>query len=178
MKNTRQLILDQALAIAMEDGLQSVTQTGVAQAVGIRQSLLTYYFPRKSDLLVALLESSHQDAVKPRTRSGGLSDNSENPAAGLALVEKLFLDTKKMSFFLGFVGQAMDDIELKKILSQHMAVFEKELAKQLGRQPGDEAVQSFLDHLRGACLRLVLEKKNVYKEKLDIKKIARLHGLL
>ena len=166
MKNTRQLILDQALAIAMEDGLQSVTQTGVAQAVGIRQSLLTYYFPRKSDLLVALLESSHQDAVKPRTRSGGLSDNSENPAAGLALVEKLFLDTKKMSFFLGFVGQAMDDIELKKILSQHMAVFEKELAKQLGRQAGDEAVQSFLDHLRGACLRLGLEKKTCTRKNL------------
>jgi AcrR family transcriptional regulator len=178
MKNTRQLILDQALAIAMEDGLQSVTQTGVAHAVGIRQSLLTYYFPRKSDLLVALLESSHRDAAKPRTRSSGLSDDNENPAAGLALVEKLFLDTKKISFFLGFVGQAMDDIELQKILSQHLAVFEKELAKQLGRQPGDEAVQSFLDHLRGACLRLILEKKNVYKEKLDIKKIARLHGLL
>lgn len=178
MKNTRQLILDYALAIALENGLQSVTQTGVAQAAGIRQSLLTYYFPRKSDLIAALLEHSHQGVAKTVTNSAKESLKEDNEVVNLANIKKIFLDKKRMSFFLGFVGQAMDDDELKTILSQHISVFESELAKQLGRQPGDKFIQSFMDHLRGACMRALVYKGKGPKIKIDIKELARLHGLL
>jgi AcrR family transcriptional regulator len=178
MKNTRQLILDKALKIAMDSGLQSVTQTGVAEAAGIRQSLLTYYFPRKSDLLAALLENSHRGAQTPKTRTNSEIEPSGSPGDGLAFVEGLFLDRKRMTFFLGFVGQAMDDAELKTILARHVSIFEAELAKHFGRLPGDASIEGFLDHLRGACMRALLEKKSASKIKVDIEGIAHFHGLM
>lgn len=178
MRNTRQLILDKALKIAMDSGLQSVTQTGVAEAAGIRQSLLTYYFPRKSDLLVALLENSHSGAKAPKTRMNSEAEPTVKPADGLAYVEGLFLDRKRMTFFLGFVGQAMDDVELRAILARHVSIFETELAKNFGRLPGDASIEAFLDHLRGACMRALLNKKCASKIKVDVKGIAHFHGLL
>jgi len=178
MKNTRELILDKALDIALEGGLQSVTQTGVAEAAGIRQSLLTYYFPRKSDLLAALLENSHQKLDHPETRMAQSSSGGRKSPDHLAEVEKLFQDRKRMAFFLGFVGQAMDDVELKVILARHMESFERNLASRLGKSDGDASVKSFVDHLRGACLRALLETKTSSKIKIDVRQIARIHGIL
>lgn len=162
----------------MDSGLQAVTQTGVAEAAGIRQSLLTYYFPRKADLLAALLENSHLNADKENTGNVAASSAPVKLGDSLAFVEKLFLDKKRMSFFLGFVGQAMDDAELKTILIRHMDGFENELAERFGKPPKDPSVKAFLDHVRGACMRALMEKKSGSIIKIDIKEIAKLHGLI
>ena len=51
----RARILDAALHILQESGLRSLSQAKVAAAAGIRQSHLQYYFPKKIDLVIALL---------------------------------------------------------------------------------------------------------------------------
>ncbi|MEY4589854.1 MAG: hypothetical protein RL497_1930 [Pseudomonadota bacterium] len=55
---TKQKILNAAIQILGDFGYQALTQTRVAEAAGLRQGLLTYHFPTRSDLLKAVVEES------------------------------------------------------------------------------------------------------------------------
>ena len=47
-------ILDAALQVLRTDGERAMTQTRVAKTAGIPQGHLTYYFPKKRDLVVGV----------------------------------------------------------------------------------------------------------------------------
>ncbi len=49
-------ILQAGAALLREQGIAALTQPRVARAAGIKQSHLTYYFPRRTDLLLAIAE--------------------------------------------------------------------------------------------------------------------------
>ena len=51
-------ILQAALGVLAEHGAAELTQPKVARAAGVRQSHLTYYFPTRADLLLAVAEHS------------------------------------------------------------------------------------------------------------------------
>jgi len=53
----RHKLLDAALEVLLCKGIQAFTQARVAERAGVRQSHLTYYFPTRSDLLKAVVES-------------------------------------------------------------------------------------------------------------------------
>ena len=50
----------------------ALTQPKIAKALGLRQSHLTYYFPRKADLFAALLDASHDRAASQRKNEAGV----------------------------------------------------------------------------------------------------------
>ena len=54
MQDRRQSIISASLAILRERGYAGFTQPRVAAAAGLRQSHLTYYFPTRIDLLMAV----------------------------------------------------------------------------------------------------------------------------
>lgn len=47
-------ILDAAVQLLVEQGAAALTQPKIAAAAGVRQSHLTYYFPKRNDLLLAI----------------------------------------------------------------------------------------------------------------------------
>ena len=55
--DARQRLLVAALAVLREEGFHALTQTRVAERGDMRQSHLTYYFPRRADLLMAVAET-------------------------------------------------------------------------------------------------------------------------
>jgi AcrR family transcriptional regulator len=62
-EDKRTLILDAALGVIREEGLSAFTQPKVAKRAGLRQSHLTYYFPTRDDLLVAVAGRVVDDRV-------------------------------------------------------------------------------------------------------------------
>lgn len=54
--DVRQRLLTAALEILQSQGFQALTQARVAEAAGVRQSHLTYYFRTRNDLLKAVVE--------------------------------------------------------------------------------------------------------------------------
>ena len=54
----RQSILDAGVALLKDKGVAALTQPQVARAAGIKQSHLTYYYPTRADLLLAIAEYS------------------------------------------------------------------------------------------------------------------------
>ena len=61
----RELIIEAALDVVGEEGLSGFTQPRVSQRAGLRQSHLTYYYPTRDELLVAVAE----EAVRRRLSS-------------------------------------------------------------------------------------------------------------
>lgn len=167
--STQQRILNAAICIALKSGVKSLTQPKVAKAAGVTQSHLTYYFPRKADLLAAVLEASHGygHAAPPKSQ-----------AHAMRLLEELMFDANRMRFFLGAVIEAGDDANLRKALAAHVHGLAKEIAPHFGRTADDPAVGALLDQLRGLGIRLLLEPKKRIEQKIDVRAVADELGLL
>jgi AcrR family transcriptional regulator len=169
----RQRILDAALDIVEEQGIAALTQPKVAKAAGVRQSHLTYYFPRKADLYVALLEASHERAggeEKPPQKGSVSGGWTEEVAA-------LILDRRRMQFFLGIILAASEEPDLKRVVADHMEMLPQKLAAIFGRSETDPAVLAFVDQLRGLGLRALLQEESLTEKAPDLTELAHRNGL-
>ncbi|CAN7216041.1 TetR/AcrR family transcriptional regulator [Bradyrhizobium sp. LjRoot220] len=165
----RDKILGAALQIMQESGIKKLTQPKVAQAAGIRQSHLTYYYPRKIDLVVALLQG-HLDQASRRP------GNPEKPTRndiGHAL-DTLTSDRRRMRFFLGLIIEAEQDPNLRKLVDRHITKFDELIADYFGRKAGDPDVEMFLNTLRGFGMRQLVRGGS---KNFDVKALTRKFGL-
>lgn len=170
-KGARQRILDAALKVLKSEGVSALTQTRVAAAAGLRQSHLTYYFPRKTDLLAATLEASHAQAAQPRRVA------SRVDADPIEAVRSLMFDKNKMRFFLSVIAQASDKAESRATLAAHARGVAEQLAPIFGRPADDPDIIAFVDLLRGMGLRMLLEADNKRRPPVDLEALARRFGL-
>jgi AcrR family transcriptional regulator len=170
-KSARQRILDAALKILRKEGVSALTQTRVAAAAGLRQSHLTYYFPRKTDLLAATLEASHAQAHKPKRGSIG---SDVDP---LEAVRALMFERNRMRFFVSVVAQASDQSDIRATLAAHARGVAEQLAPVFGRTADDPDIIAFIDMLRGMGLRLLLESDDKRRAAVDIDALAARFGL-
>jgi AcrR family transcriptional regulator len=161
----RQRILSAALDLVEQEGVEALTQPRVAKAAGVRQSHLTYYFPRKADLFVALLQASHERA--PRA---GADD-------AVAEASSLMLDRRRMRFFLAIVLGAAEEAELRPILAAHGRELTARIAAAFGRSADDPAAIAFVDLLRGAGLRKLLEPEATRLDAAEATRLAAALGL-
>lgn len=56
----KESILQAGATLLREQGIASLTQPKVSRAAGVKQSHLTYYFPRRSDLLLGIAEHTFE----------------------------------------------------------------------------------------------------------------------
>ncbi|QGM99036.1 TetR/AcrR family transcriptional regulator [Methylocystis parvus] len=168
----RDRILEAALQIVEEQGIKALTQPRAAAAAGVRQSHLTYYFPRKADLFVALLHASH-DRAKKKPRKGGAETFDDVMRA----LESLMFDRQRMRFFLGIVLEASEEDDLRPILAEHARALADRVAAQFGRGGDDPDVVAFIDAVRGMGMRQLLESGGGPPNELNAEKIAGAFGL-
>ena len=161
----RARILDAALEIMRTEGLKRLTQPKVAAAAGIRQSHLTYYFPKKVDLIVALLA----DHVHQGEHDHGGGEGDIGPA--LSLVAS---DRRRISFFLNLIVEAEQEPALRRMVHEHMATFDSVVARAYGRDVGDPNVEAVVDSLRGFGMKQLLRDK---PQDIDIDALAGRFGL-
>lgn len=161
-------ILRAASDLVRAHGLKALTQPRVAKLAGVRQSHLTYYFPRKTDLLLALFEDSHHQVA------GHTADSSVDP---MLFLSKLMFDQDRARFFFSTVMAAADsdDAELRAVVAGHMRGFVETIASHFGRNGDDPAIVAFVDLLRGMALRSLLEGGS--HSPADVGALASLLGL-
>lgn len=169
----RQRILDAAVEIVEEQGIKALTQPRVANRAGVRQSHLTYYFPRKADLFIALLQASH-DRTPKRRRARSARETFDDEMRSL---KQLILDRRRMRFFLGIVLEVSEEDDLRPILTDHAHALAARVAPQFGRAGDDPAVTAFIDSLRGIGLRMLIETNESYIKGVDVEQLARSFGL-
>ncbi len=165
--SVRRRILDAALDIVEAQGIKALTQPRVAKATGLRQSHLTYYFPRKADLVVALLQTSHDRASARLTAHGGI----ESTDAVMGLLESLMFDRNRIRFFLGIILEASEEPELRTILAAHARGPAELVAPLFGRATDDPDIIAFIDLLRGIGLRMLLEPEKTAAASPDLRRV-------
>ncbi len=92
----RQHILDTALALMSQRGVDGTSMRDLAGAAGLNVATLYHYFPSKRELLVAVLEErgfvSEQGATRPtaltRDEAGGLADLLDDILRSMLQVEE------------------------------------------------------------------------------------------
>lgn len=174
----RKRILDAALEIMSTEGLKRLTQPKVAAAAGIRQSHLTYYFPKKVDLIVALLG----DHVHGEDGDG--ANDHHDPKQIDPALELVAADKRRISFFLNLIVEAEHEPQLRKIVYEHMTAFDAVVAQAYGRKPADPDVEAFVDSLRGLGMKSVLRETvgdidiDERAKRFGLKRVNQMHTVL
>jgi DNA-binding transcriptional regulator YbjK len=126
------------MAILREAGIQGLSQVQVARRANVRQSHVTYYFPKRHDLI---------EAVAVRFVDGGihyLSGAAAGSAAGdagalLQHIAAAITDRGHMRMFAGVIVEADHDPELRAVMARLTLRLQSALAERLGG--GDDAME-------------------------------------
>ena len=112
--DVRDRILDAALSLLAQGGVQELTQPRVARAAGVRQSHLTYYFPTRADLLQAVAYRSIDALAGPLLRSA--QRGTLGPGALPDALARAITDTGRTRTMLGLVASADRDPAVRQRL--------------------------------------------------------------
>jgi AcrR family transcriptional regulator len=117
-----------------QSGLQGLSQVQVARKADVRQSHLTYYFPKRHDLLHAVATRFTDGLLHDLQQVAGAA--AGGPAATLRRVADAIVDPAHMRMFTGVVVEADGDPELRSIMVRQTQRLQSALATLLG---GDDA---------------------------------------
>jgi DNA-binding transcriptional regulator YbjK len=156
----REEILDAAVRILRESGVKMLAQSRVARAAGIPQGHLTYYFPRRADLLVAVARRSVELAVQELdgffTSEGWRAAGDDLRRRALAIVAFLIKDRERTRMLLGLLVEAEEDPALRAVLLENFGQLRALLARALRRTPEDPDVEIAIATLWGLGLQHLL----------------------
>ncbi|HEY2225849.1 TetR family transcriptional regulator [Actinomycetospora sp.] len=108
----RRAITVAGVAQLEEAGLGSFTQARVAQRAGLRQSHLTYYFPTRSDLIVAVADeavAARVEALRPVGEAG-------EPGAKVAALAAVLTAPGQTRVLLALTQSAEDEPGVRRAL--------------------------------------------------------------
>lgn len=163
----RTQILEAALRVVETQGIAALTQPKVAVEAGLRQSHLTYYFPRRSDLFFELFEFIH-------SRKMDVDPSLPPPQACLRLLERLLFDRSQARFFFATALELCDEETLRSAFAEHVNGLAHYVGKSFQRAPDDLEVLMFIDLLRGASFRFLIDSA---MQKPDLALLATRIGL-
>lgn len=87
----RESIIEAALKLLRKHGFAALTQPRIAAEAGVRQSHLTYYFPSRADMLLAVANRSCEVLVAPmheQARRGELTPEQIADRLGTAVTDR------------------------------------------------------------------------------------------
>jgi AcrR family transcriptional regulator len=163
MSEPRAKIIEAGIAILREEGLAGFTQPRVARRAAMRQSHLTYYFPTRDDLLVAVVDAAVEERL---ARVRALPDAAPGePAAVVAALVRASM-SRKANRVLMAVAQAADSSPRVREVFERLSTGIREHASgvlsAVGVEPTPAAVTLFHSIVVGAAvLDLALGKLSV-----------------
>jgi AcrR family transcriptional regulator len=147
----RERILHGALAILGETGIQELSQVQVARRAHIRQSHLTYYFPRRHDLLEAVA-TRFIDGVSRDLERLSQAAGPGDPGALLLTLARAIAEPAHMRMLTGLIIEADGDPALRDTLVRETHRLEQTLATLLGGANAPERARRVLATLWGLGL--------------------------
>jgi AcrR family transcriptional regulator len=139
----REDILIAGSTLLREKGVAALTQPRIAQAALIKQSHLTYYFPTRTNLLLAIAEFTifsvmDNVAVQLQAKPQGktLAD----------AVSKILIEGIPPRVFIGLIVAADSDPDIRKLLRKlirHVRTVMQHLLQEAGIAADDEAARLF-----------------------------------
>jgi AcrR family transcriptional regulator len=135
----REAIVAAALDVIEEDGLSGFTQPRVARRAGLRQSHLTYYFPTRADLLLAVAD----EAVHRRIEALRGAVSAEDPAAKVAGLVEVLVDPRQTRILTALTQSADADPGVRhafRALGAGIAPLGAALLESFGVEPSEASL--------------------------------------
>lgn len=143
-EGVRERILEAALAILRESGIQGLSQVQVARRAKVRQSHVTYYFPRRHDLTEAVTVRFIDNMVSALQEAAARSRSRKRDAL-IRRAEEAITDPGHMRMFTGVIVEADTDPELHSVMVRETKRLQAALAQLLGdenREPAADLLAS------------------------------------
>lgn len=168
--SVRERILDAALSILGDVAVKKLAQPRVARVAGVPQGHLTYYFPRKLDLLVAVIRKFaqlFQRDLSPFLGSSASWD-AHPPATrerAIGFVGKLAKDRERTRMLLRLLVEADGDPKLREAMAEGAGFVRSVLAQVLGKPQDDPDVDVALAMFWGLGIQhLVFARTNEHTD--------------
>lgn len=149
----RETILDAAVNLLRTAGVKKLAQPQVARAAGVPQGHLTYYFPKKIDLLAAIarrfVEMAQMDLQEFTSARGWRRASSTARDGALRFVKTLAADRERTRMLLGLLVEADEEPELRRAMNEGARFARSTLAHVVDRDPDDPQVELLLATLWG-----------------------------
>ncbi len=152
----RERILDAALELLRTQGVRAFSQPQVAKAAGVLQSHLTYYFPRRTDLLAAVVHHSAAATVEEIRASLAtqplFAADADVRERVMALTRFLAKNRERTRMLLALLVETDDEPALRDILVEQVGQVRGLVAMAIGRDHDDPDVDIALAMLWGLGL--------------------------
>lgn len=129
----RERILDAAVSLLRDAGVKRLAQPQVARAAKVPQGHLTYYFPKKSDMLMAVATRFLEMLASDGPMEGSGVENSV-----VLLVRRLVMDRARTRMLLGLLVEADSDEDLRSAMQNGANFVRGSLASALGLDPDSQ----------------------------------------
>ncbi|MDL5160400.1 TetR/AcrR family transcriptional regulator [Actinomycetospora termitidis] len=176
MTGRRDEIVEAALAVIRESGLAAFTQPRVARRTGLRQSHLTYYFPTRDELLVAVAH----EAVRQRLVALGPVGTAPTAEAKVAALAAVLVAPEQTRVLLALT-QSADVVPDVRIAMVELGRGLVPLAASLLTAAGAEVAPATLDTLQststGIAVLALAQGGEAFRQRAEAALTALLHGL-
>lgn len=115
----RDRLLDAALQLLHEQGIAALTQPKVAKAAGVTQSHLTYYFPTRAALLLAVVEHSIGHLLQ--SLQAELAQHAGEPQWLAQQLGQALVQPERARLMLGLLVAADEDAQVREALREFIA---------------------------------------------------------
>lgn len=151
--DVRTRILESALDLLADQGVNELTQPKVARRAGVRQSHLTYYFRTRADLLMAV--AMHFVSSTLGQVSVGVAEGSLNAATLGEALGEVVADGRRARVMLGLVVASDEDPRIKAFLRElvgRVRATLAEIARAIGARADTGDVTAFHAMVVGAAV--------------------------
>jgi AcrR family transcriptional regulator len=168
----REKILEAAIHLLREYGLKKLAQPQVAKAAGIPQGHLTYYFPKRSDLISAVatrfVESMGKD-LEAFLRERDPNESANVREQLMAFVIKVAQDRERTRMMLGLIVESESDPVLRQSLLNNTLRVRLVLANSIGLPPEDPDVSVALAAFWGLGIQhLIMSEQRTDEETYEL----------
>jgi AcrR family transcriptional regulator len=177
----RSEIISAGLNVLRMDGYAGFTQPRVARAVGVRQSLLTYYFPTRLDLLTAVAT----EAIQMQLAAVDTILSASSPGAVATAIARIALRYENTRVIMALAQSADREPALRRLfhtLAAGILSRAAQLLQNLGIEPTPE--NCYLVHAMSVGMAVITlataskdaEKRSVGALELALKAMQRHTG--
>ena len=150
-EGVRERILVAATDILREDGIQGLSQVQVARRADVRQSHLTYYFPKRTDLVEAVAMQFIEHAFGAIDQAAADASPEEFSAVLMGAAAAI-ADQGHMRMFTGVMIEADGNADLRGILVKVTKQLQATIAARLDGEDAMERARLILASLWGMGL--------------------------
>jgi AcrR family transcriptional regulator len=160
-EDVRKHIVDTAIRLLESEGPKAFGQTRVAREAKVQQGHLTYYFPRKADLVAAVherfTEAARQEFARVMARAAHL-DAAELRSLFFAHARTTMKDRRRTRVLITLLIESQEDPEVAQVLEERGAGQRAMAAMLLGRTPDDLDVDIVMGALQGIGLQHLIRR--------------------